>query len=180
VPSTNSRKCSADKATKRLKRTKERNIVATKTAENLSLEIKRLIKAPRERVFDTWTSPDEILEWFGPEGTCQPLSAQVDLRVGGEYRIRAISQACGGPTEVSGVYREVQRPSRLVYTWQWSDPPLNFGETLVTVDFVDLNGATEVRLPSGRVSECGNARWSQLRVECQFGQTGAHVSWCNS
>jgi uncharacterized protein YndB with AHSA1/START domain len=120
--------------------------VATKTAENLSLEIKRLIKAPRERVFDTWTSPDEILEWFGPEGTCQPLSAQVDLRVGGEYRIRAISQACGGPTEVSGVYREVQRPSRLVYTWQWNDPPLNFGETLVTVDFLDLNGATEVRL----------------------------------
>jgi uncharacterized protein YndB with AHSA1/START domain len=139
--------------------------VATKTAENLSLEIKRLIKAPRERVFDAWTSPDEILKWFGPEGTCQPLSAQVDLRVGGEYRIRAISQACGGPTEVSGVYREVQRPSRLVYTWQWNDPPLNFGETLVTVDFVDFNGATEVRLhqegfPNVEMRDGHNYGWS--------------------
>jgi uncharacterized protein YndB with AHSA1/START domain len=136
----------------------------TKTSESLALEIKRVIQAPRERVFEAWTSPNEILNWFGPD-PCQPLSAHVDLRVGGEYRIRAISEACGGPTEVSGVYREVDRPSRLVYTWQWSDPPLNFGETLVTVDFADKNGATEVTLrqeafPNVEMRDGHNYGWS--------------------
>src|SRR5580658_6560560 len=117
----------------------------TKVAQSLTLEVKRLIKAPREAVFAAWTTPDGILKWFGPD-TCRALSAKLDLRVGGEYRIRAQTEQFG-EMEVVGVYREVKRPSRLVYTWGWSKAPLSeIGETVVTVDFVDVNGFTEVRL----------------------------------
>jgi uncharacterized protein YndB with AHSA1/START domain len=116
----------------------------TATAASIGLEVKRLIKAPRERVFDAWTKPDDIMKWFGPD-TCHALSAKVDLRVGGEYRIRAHTEMAGD-VEVVGIYREVNRPSRLVYTWKWNNPGMDFGDTLVTVDFVEVNGWTEVRL----------------------------------
>ena len=117
--------------------------MSTKVAEKLSVEAKRLIKAPRERVFQARTTPDEILKWFGRE-TCHPLSAKMDLRVGGEYQIRIRSEEMG-EMEVVGVFREVKRPSRLVYTWRWPDGPMK-EETLVTVDFIETNGWTEVRL----------------------------------
>ena len=114
--------------------------MSTKVAPNLSLEVKRLIKAPRERVFAAWTTPDQILKWFGSK-ECQAVSAKMDLRVGGEYQI--VTHAL----EVSGVFREVKRPSRLVYTWRWTDQPVSeVGDTVVTVDFVEVSGGTEVRL----------------------------------
>ena len=111
--------------------------------ENLVLEIKRVIKAPRERVFDAFTIPEHILKWIGPKD-CDGLSADVDLRVGGEYRFR-INTDTHGDLEAYGVFREIKRPSRLAYTWRWADARLDCGETLITVDFVEKNGETELR-----------------------------------
>jgi len=119
--------------------------MSTNVAQTLTLEVKRLIKAPRERVFAAWITPDDVMKWFGSE-TCRALSAKVDLRVGGEYRIRSRTETYG-EMEIHGVFREVKRPSRLVYTWGWTESSMkDVGETLVTVDFVDVNGSTEVRL----------------------------------
>ena len=117
----------------------------TSTTQPVGLEVKRLIKAPRERVFAAWTTPDDIMKWFGP-ASCHALSAQVDLRVGGEYRIRSMTDPYG-ELEVIGEFRVVTPPSKLVYTWKWKEAPMNaIGETLVTVDFSEVNGWTEVRL----------------------------------
>jgi uncharacterized protein len=116
--------------------------MSTKVAQTLTLEVKRLIKAPRERVFAAWTTPDQILKWFGSE-ECQALSAKMDLRVGGEYQIHTHTM------EVGGVFQEVKRPSRLVYSWNWRSvnaPTSEMGDTIVTVDFIEADGATEVRL----------------------------------
>ena len=110
--------------------------------ESLALEIKRRINASRERVFDAFTVPEQILKWIGPED-CDGIAADVDLRVGGEYRVR-ISTGSHGEVEAYGVFREINRPSRLVYTWEWDDPRINCGETLITVDFVEVDGATEL------------------------------------
>jgi uncharacterized protein YndB with AHSA1/START domain/predicted enzyme related to lactoylglutathione lyase len=122
-----------------------------------TLRITRLIKAPRERVFAAWTTPEEIMKWFGPE-TCQVLSARVDLRTGGEYRFRVNSPDCaenGAPAivmEVTGVYREIKQPARLVYTWSW-EPKEEFGESIVTVDFLDKEGFTEVQITHDRLPD---------------------------
>src|SRR3954466_2062918 len=109
-------------------RQKERKVRKMKTAQEpvATLRVTRLIKAPRERVFAAWTTPEDIDKWFGPE-TCKVLSARIDLRVGGEYRFRVNSPSCaeeaGKATEqvmeVFGIYREIKKPSRLVYTWSW-------------------------------------------------------------
>ena len=125
--------------------------MSTKVAPVATLRVTRLIKAPRERVFAAWTTPEDIVKWFGPE-TCQVLSAKVDLRVGGQYHFRVKGQDCNtgkdkGEIDLRGTYSEIKKPSRLVYTWHWhGSPEVEFGETLVTVDFVDKEGFKEVQI----------------------------------
>ena len=46
---------------------------------------------------------------------------------------------------LSGTYREVRPPEKLVYTWRWEAEP-EYGETLVTVEFHDRGGSTEIVL----------------------------------
>jgi uncharacterized protein YndB with AHSA1/START domain len=115
----------------------------TQQAKNFTVEITRLIKAPRERVFDAFTIPEQIVKWIGPEDH-DAISADVDLRVGGEYSVRFAVES-HGELQAYGVFREIVPPSRLAYTWNWDDPRLDIGETLITVDFVEANGATELR-----------------------------------
>jgi uncharacterized protein YndB with AHSA1/START domain len=66
--------------------------------------------------------------------------------------------------EVFGVYREIKKPSRLIYTWTW-EPKEEFGESVVTVDFLDKEGFTEVqlthdKLPSAESREHHGHGWN--------------------
>ncbi len=110
-----------------------------------ALRVTRLIKAPREKVFAAWITPDDLLKWFGPE-ECHPLSARVHPRAGGEFQLRLKSENLG-EISLHGVFREFERPSKLVYTWNFSGhPELEFGESQVTVEFLDRKGETEVQI----------------------------------
>lgn len=106
-----------------------------------TLEIRRTIPAPRERVFDAWTQAKELNKWSAPS----PMTpkAEVDLRVGGRYRI-VMHGPDGVEMCVGGVYRAIERPSKLVYTWRWEESPM--GDSIVTVEFIDRGKATEVLL----------------------------------
>jgi uncharacterized protein YndB with AHSA1/START domain len=68
---------------------------------------------------------------------------EVDLRVGGSYRI-AMTGPDGVTRRVSGVYRVIDRPSKLVYTWRWEESPMP--ESVVTIEFLDRGKSTEVIL----------------------------------
>jgi uncharacterized protein YndB with AHSA1/START domain len=81
-----------------------------------NLNVQRVIRAPRERVFRAWTNPDDILKWFGP-GDCRALDARVDLTIGGSYRFRVLTH--GMEMDLVGVFHEIAVPARLVYTWQF-------------------------------------------------------------
>lgn len=110
---------------------------------NITLEVRRTFAATRERVFRAWTTPEELRRWHAPPPLETPV-AEVDLRVGGAYRVH-MRAPDGAEYRVTGVYREVDPPTRLVYTWRWdTDPPS--AETLVTVTFVDRGAQTEVVL----------------------------------
>jgi len=128
------------------------------------LRVTRLIKAPRERVFTAWTTPADLFKWFGPDN-CQVLAAKVNLRAGGDYHIR-VKSADMGEINLDGRFREVKWPNRLVYTWNFSGhPKLDFGESQVTVEFLDRNGATEIQitheqLPNEQVKEDHNQGWN--------------------
>lgn len=112
-----------------------------------SLKISRLIKAPRARVFAAWITPADVQQWLRSE-TVEMLSAKIDARVGGEY-VFILNRPEVGKTETRGTYREITPPSKLVFTWHGCCSPAD-EETLVTVDFADKNGATEVTITHER------------------------------
>jgi uncharacterized protein YndB with AHSA1/START domain len=114
------------------------------TRADTSLRLSRIIQADRETVFRAWTEPEHLKRWSCPEGL-QVADVQVDLRVGGKYRLRMEGPEGRFHTAV-GVYREIERPKRLVYTWDWLEEDHKTGETLVTVEFNELDGSTEVVL----------------------------------
>lgn len=111
-------------------------------AHSVSLHIRRLIPASPERVFSAWTDPDELQKWWGPaEVRC--LSADVDLRVGGRYRI-ANELPDGAVLWIVGEFEAIERPQLLIYTWtvETESPTME----RVTVQFEKHEQGTEVIL----------------------------------
>ena len=113
--------------------------------EDLSLEIKRLIKAPRERVYAAWTDPVQLRQWFGPENV-QTRNLIVDARVGGEFRWDLVNSE-GENMTMRGEYRELRPGKKIVFTWQWEDDEdWQNHISIVTVELYDREGDTELRL----------------------------------
>ncbi|HAK06175.1 MAG TPA: SRPBCC domain-containing protein [Spartobacteria bacterium] len=114
-------------------------------AEKLSLEIKRLIKAPRDRVYAAWTDPAQLRQWFGPENV-QTHDLIADARAGGKFRWD-LSNPEGEKMTCHGEYRELQPGKKIVFTWQWEDDETWENHTsIVTVELSDCDGGTELRL----------------------------------
>ena len=111
-------------------------------SEQTTFRLTRTFPAPREKVFRAWTDPAELVKWWGPEGYATP-HAEVDLRVGGKYRLAMKKLPDGELFYLTGTYREVRPLERLVYTWRWEAEP-EMGETLVTVEFHARGPSTEV------------------------------------
>lgn len=133
-----------------------------------SLRVARTIRASPEKLFRAWTDPEELKHWWRMEGDGWAFAdASIDLKVGGQYRLGMTSPE-GKMYVAVGVYREIQRPTRLVFTWDWEDPDVRVGDTLVTVELKDLGGnRTEVRLTHERFTDAerilGHRRgWTQL------------------
>lgn len=82
-------------------------------SDDTVLQLERLIAAPPERVFEYWTDPDLLVRWLGPEGYDIPAHAQ-DATPGGRGRT-TMRGADGRQLTVSGVYRTVDPPRRLVF-----------------------------------------------------------------
>jgi uncharacterized protein YndB with AHSA1/START domain len=111
-------------------------------ASPTSLVIARTYPASVERVFKAWTDANQLGQWFAPTDD-YTTKANVDLRVGHEYRI-AITHKGGNVHTILGTYRVIDPPRKLVYTWRWEGGPT--GDTLVTVDFVPEGNATKVTI----------------------------------
>jgi uncharacterized protein YndB with AHSA1/START domain len=94
-----------------------------------SLELSRRFDASPERVFDAWLGK-EWGEWLPPGGSrCQVTL--IEPRVGGRYHVQ-MNMADGRNIEISGEYREVMRPTKLVFTWRGH---YNDQQTLITLFF---------------------------------------------
>src|SRR6266480_1050821 len=115
------------------------------TKEKTRLEIRRVIKAPRDRVYAAWTDPAQLKQWFGPENV-QTRELVADARVGGEFRWDLINSE-GEKMTCRGEYRELQPDKKIVFTWQWQDDEdWENHVSIVTVELDDAGGGTELRL----------------------------------
>lgn len=110
------------------------------------LRVERTFAAPPEAVFDAWTNPEVLRRWWAPQPSWRTPVAEVDLRVGGAYRL-SMEDPEGVTYTVCGEYLEVRRPQRLIYTWCWEDEQGRPGRSsTVAVDFVANGGSTTVVL----------------------------------
>jgi uncharacterized protein YndB with AHSA1/START domain len=119
----------------------------TSPADSTSLRLERTYDATAEEVFDAWTSPDVLRRWWVADQSWRTPVADVDLRPGGRYRLSMEDPASGAVHTVGGEYLEVERPVRLVYTWQWEVQPDETAHvSTVTVRFVGDGESTTVVL----------------------------------
>jgi len=122
-------------------------------SQNLELQLHRTLEATPQRVFDAWTDPKQMQQWFRPSDQFRTLFIEVDLRVGGRYRIR-MRNPDGESHTVGGIFKEITPPSKLIYTWTWEEPVKGYkgemADTLVTVELKDLGGKTELTLTHQR------------------------------
>ena len=135
-----------------------------KTGQNLSLEIKRVINAPRDRVYAAWTDPAQLKQWFGPENV-RTRNLIADARVGGEFRWD-LTNSGGEEMTMRGEFRELQPGKKIVFSWQWlDDEDWENHISVVTVELSDRDGGTELRLiheqlPNEQSRDGHNGGWN--------------------
>ena len=109
-----------------------------------TVNLHRVLAAKPEKVFRAFVEPDAIASWLPPYGfTC--TVDKLDAKVGGEHRMSFRNFTTGGSHSFGGVYKEVVRGERLVYTDRFDDPKLP-GEMTVTVTFKAVSVGTEVNI----------------------------------
>ena len=106
-----------------------------------SLTIVRRIAARPSIVFDAMTTPEGIAQWWGPDAG-PVLEAEVDLRVGGRFRVR-FRMLDGSEHESRGEYLEIERPTRLVGTWTWLGDESD-GESRIEIGLRAIETGTEL------------------------------------
>jgi uncharacterized protein YndB with AHSA1/START domain len=109
--------------------------------EPAQVSINRSYRVAPEKVWRAWTDPQALSQWFGPGKTPSVAAAEIDLQIGGRYRI-AFSTPDGESHEVSGVYQEVVLNRRLVFTWAWKSTPERVSR--VSIDLKPLADGTEL------------------------------------
>jgi uncharacterized protein YndB with AHSA1/START domain len=106
--------------------------------------ITKIFSAPIESVFDAFVEPSKMMHWYSPENMTTPR-AESDLREGGSYAVTMVYNDTPDHEEtVRGVYKEIQKPNKLRFSWQWDGQD---DETEVTVELRKLsNNQTELTL----------------------------------
>jgi serine/threonine protein kinase len=132
------------------------DVVAVARTPESSIRLEKTIRAPAERVFETWTDARGMSDWYAPTDDFGPSTAEVDLQVGGQYRIGMLVP---GETEyriVGGQYCRIDPPRTLSFTWAWEKAPKpDTQETQVTLEFHPKGDTCELVLIHERFREVG-------------------------
>lgn len=109
------------------------------------LILTRDLDAPRDLVFEVWTHPKHLVNWWGPNDFSLP-HCEVDFRVGGSYRFCMLSPD-GEEHWVRGVYTEIVEPAKLVFTWIRETPDgIPLCDTVVDLSFDRTDAGTMLTL----------------------------------
>lgn len=151
-------------------------------ASNLSkVNVSRVVRASRERVFDAWTQPEQMRKWMGPVGWQVP-ELEANARVGGTYRI--VYRGTPAPTEQEpkpqertgasrGTYLELVPNELIRYSWVADWAP---GEdTVVTVRLSEVEGGTLVELTHEKFVNAELAKMHGLGWTASMGKLAAYL-----
>lgn len=120
-----------------------------------TLQIERTYQAPVEAVFEAWTSEEVMRRWFHGKRAWETPTAEVDLRLGGAVRVVMRNPEEGAEYGGGGHYTEIDPPHRLAFTWAWDS---DGRESLIELDFEEVEGATTVRLTHSGLRDAETVR----------------------
>ncbi len=118
--------------------------------------IERLFDVSVERMWEIWTKPEFINQWFGSDPNGIVISSDIDLIIGGQYRV-TFQDSDGSIHTAFGEYTEVFELEKLRYTWQWESEAGYISEVIVA--FIPKAGKTllvfeHVHLNPNSTHEC--------------------------
>lgn len=152
-------------------------MAATPGTPQPELKISRMIHAPRQEVFDAWTTVESMRAWMCPEDGSVAF-VELDLRVGGAFRL--VMRVDGSDSVHTGIYQEILPPERLVFTWVSRET--HYRASLVTVEFYARGDITELvltqrQLPDEEAVQRHTRGWTRLLVHLAafLGQRGSRV-----
>ncbi len=111
----------------------------------LALVMTKKFSASIEDVFASWTEPEELARWYGPEGFTVDIHT-FELRAGGTYRLTMIAPD-GKKHVLRGTFKMITKPTHVSFTWQWengSEGGLPEHETLVEIDLKEVGESVEM------------------------------------
>jgi uncharacterized protein YndB with AHSA1/START domain len=136
----------------------------TRTPDS-TIRLEQTVPAPAERVFAAWVKPEAMARWYAPTDEFTTPIAEVDLRVGGAYRV-GMKHKDREQVIVSGQYCRIEPPHTLSFTWAWESPRADVHETQVTLTFRPNGDTTDVTLLHERFRD------DELRQRHTEGWTG--------
>jgi len=137
------------------------------------LVITRTFNAPRALVWQAWTDPEHIMQWWGPKGF-NNSSCAMELRVGGSFHLNMCAPD-GNTYPCKGIFREIVEPERIVYDSEADEShPCGAGlppRSVVTVRFIEQGNKTQMTLHthfenSARKDAANQAGYSSSWGEC--------------
>ena len=128
------------------------------TAQDQQVLITRVFDAPLDLVFQAWTDPDQVAQWYGPDGFDTPReSVTIELRVGGRYELEMVKRASGARFPVRYEVIELD-PPRLLVLRSEPMPQVGMHEPTVTrIELHDHGEKTRMSLSDGPYPEPGRS-----------------------
>ena len=120
------------------------------TANTHTLTVRQKVAASATELFDAWLDSAKLAEWMRPSDT-RRSDVNIDARVGGEFVV--LMHTPKGEIPHTGAYQVIDRPRRLVFTW--NSPAAGHRNSTVKVDFKPAGRDTEVVLTHEKLPDAG-------------------------
>jgi uncharacterized protein YndB with AHSA1/START domain len=161
----------ATHATRDMQRAPATQAATASLPSDHEIRITRAFDAPPQTVFDAWTTPEHVARWWDPSR--RPLArCEIDLRPGGAFRFEHERSADGPGHVFAGVYREITRPTRLVF----ATPSVSGGESIGTLEFQEGAGVTTLVMTISCRSKDDRDALLRMRVDAGTVRTLENLS----
>lgn len=146
------------------------DLTGNPAATEQDFTITRVFDAPRELIWSALTDPEQLIRFWGPEGTSVPIeSITIDPRQGGVFRLTMVLDDGGTEFPMNATYREFVEPERMVFE--------TAGGITGTIELTDLgDGKTEFRSTTRAILDEELLENAKIGTNSTIDQLGAHLA----
>jgi uncharacterized protein YndB with AHSA1/START domain len=120
----------------------------------------RVLRATPEKVYRAFLDPDALAKWIPPNGFTGKVH-EMDVRVGGSYKMSFTNFSTGSTQSFGGTYLELVPGERIRHTDAFYDPNLP-GELMVTIALKQVSCGTDLTITQEGVPDVIPAEFCHL------------------